>query len=68
MHFVGKNIKRIRTSLNISQSEVASALECSQQSINSIEKGRTFGIIIIKYMRFLKQKGISIDSLFEDRP
>ena len=55
-----------RIHLRLTQENVASLLGCSQQMIEVIERGKTHGKFLMKYLILLKKNGISIDDIFKE--
>lgn len=61
---IGENIKRMRGTLKLTETDVSSVLGCTQQTINYIEAGKAHGKFFASYLAFLHRKGIDINSIF----
>ena len=61
---IGKKLKRIRMSKNISQEDVASFLNSTPQKVSSFETGRT-RISLESFISLCELYGISPDSFFD---
>ncbi len=62
---IGHNIEKARKKLKLSTVEMAKKLDCSQQTISAIEKGRAYGKNFTRYLYFLHKEGIDLNELFD---
>ncbi|UJH66294.1 helix-turn-helix domain-containing protein [Allomuricauda sp. SCSIO 65647] len=56
--------KKSRELLNLTQGQVAEALETDQSVISKIERGTVYGRYFVLYLRLLAQKGINVSEFF----
>jgi transcriptional regulator with XRE-family HTH domain len=61
---LGKNLKRIRTEKNISQSDIASSLGASRGFVSNIENGKT-NPTLTTITKIAKAVGVSADELLK---
>ena len=63
MKIIGKRLRALRESINISQESLALAIETTQSSINRYENGQTTPPVAI-FRRYADQFDVSLDYIF----
>ena len=63
---IGKNLQLERKKLNVTQEKMAEICDCKQSNISTIEKTENTSTII-KYMKFLREKGTDLNTIFDDK-
>lgn len=61
---IGKNIKTQREKLNLSVEDVSSKIDVGTKNIYKIEAGDRIGASFVKYILFLKSKGVDLNKVF----
>lgn len=61
---LGKNLKRIRTKMNVSQGDIARALKVGRSFITNIENGKT-NPTLATIARIAKAVGVSVGELMK---
>ena len=54
-----------RRRLGLSESEVSKILNCSQQQVNVIEAGKSFGKYFAAYLLYLRERECDLNELFD---
>lgn len=63
---IGRRIKGCRIALNISTDEVANHLEITKQRVNAIERELDDSNTVIRYLQYLRDKGVDLNLVFSN--
>jgi len=61
----GKNLANARKSLDLKQTVVALETGLLQSDISRLEQGTYIGVKVLRYLIYLRSKGIDINKIFE---
>lgn len=63
MKELGNSIKFARLEIKFTQKQVLDKINCEQSVISKIESGQLVGAILIKYLKYLRKKGVNMHEM-----